>query len=248
MNTKRWEIVVSIAVLIVGSALVIRHANAPDGYVSSLQNDKIVATKVQNHEDGQKLTVDLSYPQYSGLSNVAAEIAINKDIKKTVNSIIDDAKSNADDEPSAISGADKSTISIDYKPLDPINDMVSSVLLISDYAAGSAHPNNYAETTVYDVKDGSIILLKKLFKDDADYLKILSDISSKKIVEKFPGNAKDLKSWIEEGAAPKEENFKEWYPTKDGLVIVFNPYQVAPYVYGEIEITINWDQLKDILK
>jgi hypothetical protein len=44
--------------------------------------------------------------------------------------------------------------------------------------------------------------------------------------------------YFEDSVAPA--NF---YPAADGLHLQWNPYEIAAYVYGEIEITLNWDEL-----
>jgi hypothetical protein len=43
---------------------------------------------------------------------------------------------------------------------------------------------------------------------------------------------------FEEGFAPTEENFQNWYLDGDTLVIQIPPYQVAAYVAGSFEVRI----------
>jgi hypothetical protein len=39
-----------------------------------------------------------------------------------------------------------------------------------------------------------------------------------------------------------------FYVTADGLTYVYHPYEIGPYALGIIEVTIPWNEIKDILK
>ena len=41
------------------------------------------------------------------------------------------------------------------------------------------------------------------------------------------------------GTEPTTENFKEVAITKEGLLVIFNPYQIAPYAEGTQDILID---------
>ena len=43
------------------------------------------------------------------------------------------------------------------------------------------------------------------------------------------------------------ENFKEFVLTTHGLKLIFNPYQVGPYVLGGQQVWIPYEKLKDVL-
>jgi hypothetical protein len=45
-------------------------------------------------------------------------------------------------------------------------------------------------------------------------------------------------SWIEEGAGPNGDNFARWALVEEGLILFFDPYQVAPYAAGPQVVTI----------
>ena len=36
--------------------------------------------------------------------------------------------------------------------------------------------------------------------------------------------------------------------SEEGIVYIFNQYEIAPYAAGVIELTIPWDEVSDILK
>jgi len=43
---------------------------------------------------------------------------------------------------------------------------------------------------------------------------------------------------ITQGASPSMENFSTWSISNDNINIIFNPYQVAPYVFGIQTVSI----------
>lgn len=47
--------------------------------------------------------------------------------------------------------------------------------------------------------------------------------------------------WISEGTAPKEENFENFLITDNALIIIFDPYEVAPYAAGSVFVEIPLD-------
>ena len=49
-------------------------------------------------------------------------------------------------------------------------------------------------------------------------------------------------------------NYKELFISKnfmmgtDGLIILYNKYEIAPYALGDIRLNINYNKLKEIMK
>ena len=52
----------------------------------------------------------------------------------------------------------------------------------------------------------------------------------------------------ESGSARDLDNYQDFLFVPEGLQIIYDPYQVAPYVYGAVYITIPWNELGAILK
>lgn len=46
-----------------------------------------------------------------------------------------------------------------------------------------------------------------------------------------------------DGTKPTKENFSKFALTKDGLKVYFDYYQIAPYYYGNSELTIPYKGL-----
>lgn len=107
--------------------------------------------------------------------------------------------------------------------------------------AGMAHPYNYVAVLNLDLKKNKILILKDLFKDNSNYLDILSKFSKIALSKELSN-----KSMIDEGTAPTNVNFKNWNITNRGLLIIFDVGQVAPQVNGVQTVVIPFPELKTI--
>jgi hypothetical protein len=108
------------------------------------------------------------------------------------------------------------------------------------YTAGAAHPFSYSKTLSYDMNTRQVVGLEQLFNSGSDWLNTISsfcisDLTARGVYE-FP-----------EGAAPNPENYSHWSITPDGLVIYFDPYQVAAYAAGPQQVTIPFASLADYI-
>ena len=65
--------------------------------------------------------------------------------------------------------------------------------------------------------------------------------------EPFAGKTIGLDDWIVSGTQPKADNYDVFLLRKEGLTLVFNPYRVAPYVFGERRVTVPWTELYEYL-
>jgi hypothetical protein len=115
----------------------------------------------------------------------------------------------------------------------------------SVYMAGAAHPNHASWTLTWDFDAGRRVALDELFRPGAPYLQTLSDYAIP-VLEGQLAQIADA-AWIEEGAAPTAENYARWTLTPEGLRIVFDPYQVAPYAAGPREVVVRWSALEPLL-
>jgi hypothetical protein len=91
------------------------------------------------------------------------------------------------------------------------------------------------------------LALSDLFKVGSPYLERISEKSIAGLQEKFKDDLEGLIDWIKSGAAPKEENYQSFVIKPEGLVVIFSPYQVGPYVIGTPEVTIPYADLQDVV-
>ncbi len=108
---------------------------------------------------------------------------------------------------------------------------------------GGAHPNHFITTINYDTLNNEFINIDSLIDLNKNILNSLSK-ESRNILssdKKFQINYN--KDMMYEGTLPNKENFKNFVLTENGLKILFNYYQIAPYYYGETIINIKYEKL-----
>jgi hypothetical protein len=136
-----------------------------------------------------------------------------------------------------------SFLEITFEQLAPTGNLLSIKFTIQFYSDGAAHPNTYSRTATYDLEAGSFLTLDRLFLPGADYLDAISAYCKTELATRDIDY--DLTSSA--GADPLPENYRNWNVTADGLLITFDPYQVASYAAGPQLITIPYADLGAIL-
>jgi Protein of unknown function (DUF3298) len=136
----------------------------------------------------------------------------------------------------------KSSLNIDYKTEFQARDALSLVFFVATYTPGAAHPNNSVITLNF--LSGQQVSLEQLFQANSDYLTQIAKFSLAAIAKKRIVN----QDWLTRGTKPTEENYKNWFFSKNGLTIVFDTYQVAPYVYGPQMVEIPKARLAKLLR
>lgn len=138
----------------------------------------------------------------------------------------------------------KETLQISYRvTLAP--KTVSYVFTIYEDTLG-AHGNSYFRTFTFDLTTGRALALADLFLPQAAYLDRLSSLSRAglpAVIGEFADTA-----YIQRGTAPQAENFEDFYLEKGTFVLLFEPYQVAPYAAGSQMLRIPRSELSSILK
>ena len=119
------------------------------------------------------------------------------------------------------------------------NDLVSMVMDSYQYTGG-AHGMKWKDSVTADLKTGKILKLGDLFKFGSAYDTVLNEKIRAQIDAKE--YRKDDISFV---GVNNETNF---YLTEELLVIYYQPYDIAPYVYGMVAFYIDNDELEDIYK
>ena len=123
------------------------------------------------------------------------------------------------------------------------NDYISIVLDIT-YYTGGAHPIEIIKSFNYNIKGNKMVTIEDLTNMNENILSILSErtykiLSKHERIEKYSDE-----NFLTNGTSANIKNFSEFAFTKDGLIIFFNKYQVAPYVAGSFEVKLPYDVLK----
>ena len=122
-------------------------------------------------------------------------------------------------------------------------DYLSYVFFIESYTGG-AHPNHKIWTITYDKNSNSIIDIDYLICKEPNILNIFSRSSRNKLF--YNKNIVDTNMMLE-GTKPSIDNFSNFAFSKDGIILFFEYYQIAPYSSGEFKVTIPYNKFKNIL-
>ena len=184
-------------------------------------------------EETPKHLIDVEYPALEGLQDDRLESQVNDIIKREVLDSIAVFKK----ESSGLGDEGQSEVRVRYEVAYLNPSILSLGLEYSTYTAGAAHPFNYMTTMNFDLRNGERLALKDLFMADSEHLKVLSEAAKKELDARFPGGD-DGQVWDEDGALPTAVNYEEFLITREGLTVIFNPYQVAAYAAGTQRIKV----------
>jgi hypothetical protein len=108
---------------------------------------------------------------------------------------------------------------------------------------GGAHGLNNRTFLNYNLKDGSLILEDDLFNENFE--PVLTELMKRLMMADLEISEEELEEtyWVE-NIVPNG-NF---YISYEAINYVFNPYEIAPYVFGHTEISIPFEEIKEILK
>jgi hypothetical protein len=172
--------------------------------------------------------VELEYPEIKGYPNINSQNRLNRIIKAQINDFVITFKAQAKEE------AKNQRVPFEQLCKSEIkyqSEHFISIVITNMFYLGGAHPD-YRYAT-----------LKDLFKAKADYLTALAQLCSSYLTQKANADP----TFIKEGTAPIEKNYRHFYLTSNNLVIFFPPVQVACYAAGVQEVPIPYAKLKEIL-
>lgn len=120
------------------------------------------------------------------------------------------------------------------------HDVLCTSHLLSSYTGG-AHPNSTTDFFVFNTKTGAEVKLEQLFKPG--FLEVLPKLATEKL-RKQEGIPVDG----ERGPTIETLNFEEgdgaWFLSVAGFVVHFDPYAIASYARGNVQLTIPWVELE----
>jgi len=190
---------------------------------------------------------DAQYPAFSGLSDTRTENGLNAAVK----TYVDGAMQSFRQETAGDAGSGNTTIPEDMKNSFVMRyevelftpDLASIRFEISTYATDATHQFDSTSAFNYDIRTGNPLGLGDMFLPDSGYLETLSAYATNALLDEFKDEQDAVGPMIQEGAGPDPENYQNIFLTKDGLLIVFDPYQVAPYAAGTIEVTVPYSEI-----
>lgn len=203
---------------------------------------------------GSCIDIDLKYHQVKKGHPAAAHI--NRIIEHRIFSKMGSEKENLEPEeflkrilkdfeafkkeyPDASSGGyqQRSTSEITYQSRDLI-----SVLITSDVYAGGAHPMNYKEFVNFNPDNGEEIEINQLIKNQFGF----KDLVETRLREWFgmlPDDRWSDFTLVDTFVMPETMGF-----TPDGMLLIYNEYEILPYSSGTVELTLTFEELAPLLK
>ncbi|HEY6170804.1 MAG TPA: DUF3298 domain-containing protein [Candidatus Kapabacteria bacterium] len=174
---------------------------------------------------------------------------------------------NSDADFSLVDSSIKSQMDLTYMILDTMG-FISVEFSEYIYYLGAAHGFPATISKIYSGRLHRWVTLADLFKPNTQYLEALSAICIPAVLDSLRSRTREnyaanpdtvglaaalaeiepsYRDWVENGAAPAEKNYRSFVPTKEGVWIIFDPYQVASYVDGVFEVFIPYRKLDNIL-
>lgn len=188
------------------------------------------------------MTWKLEIPQIKGLENRKVEQSINSEFAETVISFKKELLAEAK---KAYKEAKKS--GYPFHPYEAVTtyavhylnkNLLSLTIDLYSYTGG-AHGNTVRLAFNYDLKTGKKLGYKDIFKECVDYKKVIINEVTKKIMSNpgnyFPDAVETVKKFTDE---------QPFYITKDGIVVYYGLYEIAPYSSGIQEFFIPFSAFK----
>lgn len=237
-----------IATVTTGALFVVRSLTAP---LPPEQNNEVFATAYDYRGEGYSISME--YPLVPG--STPGTLQANKFLRQEINkkaesfkdslkelAVIADGEATAEGTESYLEG---------YFNIEEKNDRYASIFYgIEGYSRGAAHPFHTMLTYVFDYKNDKLVQVSDMFKQNSDYLHVLSTLSKEDLMRQSKTGVSESRfdeSTVESGTKPEEDNFRNILPLRDGLAIYFEEYQVAPYAAGPQRVVIPYEKLKDVI-
>ncbi|MFT3742211.1 MAG: RsiV family protein [Gammaproteobacteria bacterium] len=192
-------------------------------------------------DNNHNTQITLHYPQIRGpnLSNNAFQF--NQTIQNWVKTQISQFNQTVNANKTA---RGRNVFSLNYQAsvIQPGNHQLISVVFTTDtMVTHAAHPAHTVSTFNYDLTAAKILTLDDLFEPHSGSRSVIENYVRTALKQRFP----DLQPF-EEGLEPSVQNYSAWSLKAAELVIHFNEAQVAPRVYGTLEVAVPYSALKEV--
>ena len=189
-----------------------------------------VSEDISFTEDSIKLDVEMHYPQIKFMNDTIKQSKINSFITDSVYADLKDFKKLL---------VDPENTELKTKKLRNEFFVEDSIFIFNKrlfsfytkntyYNAGAAHPNSSFTTFNIDIEQKKLIKLHEIFRMDADYMNLLAQEATDILMKDTTSN----KNLFTESIEPKMDYFQNFLLTDNGILLIFEPYSIAPYSEG----------------
>lgn len=238
---KKQIIIFIVALLILGAFVAVGFKKSEQTPVVPVQertqvdNPAVEVDSVSINDQNQYYEISAKYPKVKSesitqyfKSYVEDQIAQFKEDTKWV-----------EEQGGAPNGASV-TLDIDYKNVS--SKKVQNYVFQSYSYTGGAHGLTVRKTFNFN-NQGQLLTISNIFKNGIDGLGAFAKLVQAQLLKRENAQA----DWIADGAGAKQENYQSFVVGNDGVTVLFDQYQVAPYSDGQIDILIRFDAFKDIV-
>ncbi len=207
------------------------HANTEDDSDST----KFVIHSFQMSSEDSMCVIDINYPELLSLKDKFMQDTLNRFLKNEF--IHEDEIDISDCDPDI-----GSTLEINCYVEFNSSDLISIVQYFYKFNGG-AHGYYGHDGYNLDLNAGKLLVLTDII--DSKKLDELTSLLEKKMVEEFEVERfTDIGLFEEKLTISAEQDF---YLTNNALVIEFDPYEIGPYVMGDVEILLPWNEIENLM-
>jgi hypothetical protein len=189
--------------------------------------------------------ISIDYPQISGIEDKAVETKVNlfleEEFKQSIawfEEVQSDSAYFAEFQ-SEMQYTFETGFQVEFNSSDFIS------IVMSHYQfTGGAHGNYFALGYNIQLKDGKVLALKDIIKEDSFDLLVFE--CEQAILEKYEANTLMEAGLFEDEIELLDD--QDFYITPGMLILQFDPYEIGPWVMGEVTAEIPFEKIKDILK
>lgn len=238
----------------------------PAEQIGPLAVTEVTVTKHEDVASTNGCDVRVLYPQIAETSSIATEARgkMNASIEAVVRAFFATDASDLDDAAGAFAAECKTDLTV---LVTAMNDLIASAqegwvseigydikqneegvfsVGISNYLSqGGAHPNTTELFVTFDVRTGEVIPLSTFVPDD----KVISrEVEAKQwLLDNQQGNLfedsmNEFQAFVNAPTIEAAKTYRDdatFYVTPTNIVIFYNPYSIAPYAAGPIEVILD---------
>jgi len=159
---------------------------------------------------------------------------LNKEVKKIIDSRIDKFKQDVKDEI-------EYSLFINFDMYRYKNYYGFLFHVLVDFAG--AHPNTNLFTVNYNSKDNKVINIDTLINSNNNIINLMSKYSYNILLQDEKIKEIKMPHMLKDGTVASKTNYDNFVFGREGLIVFFEKYQVAPYAYGEFSVNIPYVEL-----
>ena len=124
-----------------------------------------------------------------------------------------------------------------------LNEKFVTYQIIHSSYLGGAHPNTGIDMFTYDLEQGQVMTMANMFKPGTEkaLMTAIREALAQQLGVDSPDKLDDAGIFTDQLTEPGQP-----YLQDDALVIYYNPYEIAPYAMGPIEVTL-WPEAVETL-